>query len=189
MHYEVHITVETGDIGKWVDFCGRLGVKPLCIQLSTGEYSNQVMLALSRQCEREEIDAVVASLQSKIRLADYIILRTKLECPLNSGGDNSSVYDECHIKLLLTKEEGEDLEEYCRDLFLFTSTNVLSWKEGCQKWFVTTRSYSGDVIEAREIFQSALTAIQSRFSVLRMDMERVLYDTWPEIDKGWVVTM
>lgn len=187
MLYEVHITVASDDTDRWQDFCRRMGMKPLLIELAEGEHSRQLMCEATFTGSESGARDFADDLEGDVRANGYEILRTKLECPLAPRREKTgTVYFECHIKLVLTDEQLPIVAQLCRDHGFSASSEVFSRTPEKQKWYLTERYYKGEVEEVREKFRLALARARERLPVKAMDSERVLTDSNPEIDKGWV---
>ena len=77
----------------------------------------------------------------------------------------------------------------CNEFGLAASKNLLSDRSGqgeLQKWYLTKRNYGTRLLIARDEFIKLIDQIHQYLPIKNMDMECVIYDTYPDLDKGWI---
>lgn len=186
MLYESHVTV-LDPYDTWFDLCRSLAIKPLHIELDSGEHPLQRMCAVVHDGSLDRAKAITAGIEAAARGACCQVIRTKLETPLDKASDHLHyVYHEAHIKMLLHPDEAAKLPALADLAKLHLSRNLLlADVDGFEKWYLTARSYDGDFRLAAKRFAAAFATITKFLPGVRMEMESVLSDTAPELDKGW----
>lgn len=213
MLYELHITVDPNShLGDWQQFCTSRGYKPLLIDLHNRaglvqpEHPTQMMFAAifeGTDAEAKQWSAATTGLVS----SEFRIIREKLEVPLDkSGSYEDSAYFEMHAKALIDPEcIGGNLRD--SDDWLASRNMLFTHDQGFEKWYFTKRIYpdtdgfhmrvAWDSLydgfgaynwrNAALILNKAYTSLPEVVGgLVRMEMETVLHDTNPELDKGWV---
>jgi len=196
MLWEAHVTVadKNGDeVERWRSWCERVSVKPLYIELTTGEHRKQLMFAARWEGGTEFGRHWLNDLSGEVMSAGFEVLREKLECPLDkayglAGGENS--YSECHMKLMLPASVAERVvAKVCGQANVHGSRNLLADQDGLQKWYLTQRdhdrTYVSDVYHSASMFNRALAQVQQVHPAVRMEMEFVFHDSNPRLDAGW----
>ena len=191
MWYEVHVTVDQSHQDAWLKLSERLGIKPLLIELSdgatqVGEHPLQLMCAAAADTDDEGARELVASVVGPANDAGIPILRVKLECQLDYAHHiEEFAYDECHMKLMMTPEEAKLLPQICAHAGVCASRNLFAPEAGLQKWYLTQRTYGESINASSQGFNLALAKVAEIFPAVRMEMERVVSDSFPNIDLGW----
>jgi hypothetical protein len=187
MQYEAHITVDSTDTGRWQETCAVLGIRPLLIRMPEGEHPLQLMCAAEFHGDMNDARMWIAGLEASVRDAGYVILRTKLESAIVDAPTEPAVYYECHFKLLPQGEMTAALLDELKKKGIYASENLLPSADGTCYWYMTARTYGTSPVEARNAFAEAFSVIRGRLIVKAAHFEHVIFDTWPEIDKGWIV--
>jgi|ERR1700739_2050117 len=178
MKYELHITVEGESdkalVARFQDYCIASQLcKSNLIALSSGIYTPQLMLA-----KKTTFDSDDAAIEWGMRISEAIAsegfkpTRIKVESPLTEG---LSAYYESHFKF----RSGTPVTF---GGFL-KSNNVLH--DGIH--YLSLRHYVvGDVAGAFAKFESGKVTTSKVPSFEGCHYERVIIDTNPQIDSGWV---
>ena len=191
MFYETHITVEPHDVSRWQTLSGKLKIKPLLIELSSGDYPLHMMCSAPFRGPKLALSTHLAALEEEICRSGFSVLRVKPEIALGSGRHVRGLvaYYECHMKLLISGNQLAELFLFSREHRLPLSRNLLYREHnGLQKWYLTARLYNGSAIVAKKKFDRALADVKATFPVQKMDTECALYDTNPALDRGWIET-
>ncbi len=180
MLYEAHVTVEGEDVESWQKFCRNHNIKPVFIRLSRGKYPTQLMCTAAHNGDEASADDMVGQLMNDAERDGFNCLRAKLERPLVAECPDGMEYAECHIKLLLDGEVAEIAEPE-----VFLSESLLGVESPLRKWYFTARTYGLDAQKSEHRFQEVLRQLQPSMTVVRMETEAVVYDTNPDLDRGW----
>lgn len=187
MLFEAHVTVDSNDIEAWQECCREVLIKPLLIRLSHGAHPNQLMCAALFSADIELAARQVEVLENRIKEAGFKILRTKLECQLaHSACVQKPSYFECHMKLTLDEAGASKLLSVAQELGIAASTNLLAVNGKWERWYLTSRDYMKDMGIAIDEFQRLRRQVEQYLPVEEMDMECVIFDTNPGLDRGWV---
>lgn len=196
MLYELHLTApEDVSVESWSTACEAIRAKPLQIEL-TGWISGrrtQLMSAGTYECDThhglplaQQTEQAVAKL-----LGSKPMSRMKLEIPLDKGigvyAESDVQYHECHAKLLLRSDNVEGILEEALARGWVVSRNLLYTNvDGLEKWYLTKRAYDMPALQAAHAFNVAWECTRQVVGPFaRMEMETVVFDSNPELDKGW----
>lgn len=192
MIFELHLTVDHDhpdfDLDDWCALCEHHGAKPLDIRLAHGRHDRQVMFAAVHEGSNRSAGFWKAGLSAEVEAGGFVILRSKLEVPLDKSAPYTSpVYHECHIKSLLPADERDEIVGKLTDAGWLASWNDLFPRDtGREKWYFTLRSYSTDFIQAGRDFAEAYAALaEINWFTVRMESETVIQDSNPDLDEGW----
>lgn len=189
MLYELHLTVDTDDIDRWIDFCENLGVKALHIALEGDEpYADQIMFAAIFEGTDVEAETWSASLFDACRQAGFHVIRNKLEVPLDKAGAYAyPAYHEAHVKSLIPTPDVDQVVKFARIHGWSASTNLLYREDdGLEKWYFTKRIYDDSFASAGNFFRRAFSDLpEFNWATVRMEMETVIRDDNEELDAGW----
>jgi hypothetical protein len=191
MEYRAHITIEASraDEPAWWAFCGRIGMTPLKLMLSTGETPLQVsctarshFIAGPHLAERW-----AGELERRALQAGFAVLRTKLAMPLRKAEGVYAVYHEAHAKAILTEREALDVPRLCRVEGYSHSRNLLSVeRNGRLKHYLTDRVFDATHAEAIDHFGHKAIRLVQWHPRVALELEAVLLDTNPTLDRGWI---
>lgn len=197
MLYELHITVQEQERNdEWQDFCTREGIKPLLIELVHPEVANNLQLMFAARHEGTDDTAAEwhYDLTQTVQFEGFTIDRSKLEVPLDYAAPYRTwSYHETHVKALLTKDEEDFTIPTARELGWAVSRNLYKRDDaGLSKWYFTKRDYDYDFRTAANEFTRHFTNLSDTLlpapdGVVRMEMETVLHDSNPELDRGWAL--
>ena len=192
MIFELHITVDHNDpdfdLGEWQRLCRAIDAKPLDIRLYDADNDRQVMFAAVHEGNDEAAEAWWAWLREEVENSGFKILREKLEVPLDkSGRYGEPPYFETHIKTLIPKDDVPLAVAALSDMGWMCSYNDLfTTDEGREKWYFTWRTYGGHFTDAGREFAAAFAGLREfAWFTVRMESETVIYDSNPDLDKGW----
>jgi hypothetical protein len=173
---EIHITVETKDLGKWVMDCVKLQVKPLVIQLTHGANPLQVMCSRTVHMYPDLLAGYLVRLQNSIQQLGYYILRTKVEVPRSDVVESrmAVLYCEAHYSFKADADQWNGIVAYALDHNTPLSFSVLNGK-----WWATQRWKEGWLSSNPE------KPYWLDHYGAKGQSEAVLIDTNPTLDKDW----
>jgi hypothetical protein len=208
MLYELHITVNPhSNLSHWQRWCSTRGYKPLLIDLlEVGEGEQpledprQMMFAVTFEGTHEEAvqwREATASLVSD----EFQIIRDKLEVPLDKSLPfHSPAYYETHVKALVDPEcIGGNLRDAASFGWAASRNALFENDHGYEKWYYTKRFYPDKRgLPERDQwwpynFRNAAIYFHREYAdvsgvlggTMRMEMEAVISDSNPDLDKGW----
>ncbi len=192
--FEVHITVveiNENDISTFVDFCEKIKVKPILIELEEGVVTQQPMISkVFNNIPRNELLAEIENLKEKFIQANYTITRVKVEVPvscikegINAFPDFKGRYFEWHgkvkhhdfkqLKLLVNRINKAHL-----------SKNSL--KGDSERRFVTLRNYMSEQSFNVEIYKLKELFKKEKIHIFKEEYEYVVFDSNKNVDDGWI---
>lgn len=132
MIYEIHTTVDVMDTRNWIILCNRIGIKPLIIRLSRGDYKEQFMSSVRVAGDMGMAHYYAEWLERTLSSFAAKVIRTKIEIPLDQydnwlrdeqeGGE--ALYLESHIRIDAAKKQVRTLE-VCKERGLAISHSIL----------------------------------------------------------------
>jgi hypothetical protein len=179
--YETHITVRESvtleSARVFNEICKCRGLKALFIQLSHGKHRNQLMAGLKSSAEDEQQVCLDAGfLAGEFHRSGWAVQRIKVESTLCPGLNR---YFESHWKLQADTPI-DVLDRLCSSSLRW-SKNVLTGH-----YYLTARSYDLDDRNAADFFDKLHQGISNQLTVLAVHSERVILDTNPGLDQGWM---
>jgi hypothetical protein len=185
-YYELHVTVQPDDVLAFLAVCAKTKAKPLYIQLSEGRHQDQLMLAQTHMLKNDEVAKGWANDYTGTLNRTFNVLRTKLESRLTEGPVE---YYEAHWKF-----DFSAYREYwsCAVLdFRVTHPHILHSRNllDTRIHYLSQRIYNlQDPVAASTIFNKSGEDIAAHgFQIKKVHYERVVWDSCPAIDNGWVV--
>jgi hypothetical protein len=190
--FEHHLTVDgQTDLRKWEQTCAMIDAKPLVIELGpdgkTGKHPRQMMWAVVT--ETDDPEGWVTDLWTHAVERGHRFVRSKLETPLDKSANFDPAYYEAHVKSLIPAAEAAEMVKACQDHGFVASRNALYPSTlGLEKWYFTLRSYDSgrDFVSAGADFARDFAWLTKlNWHTVRMEMEAVIFDTNPDLDRGW----
>lgn len=191
--FEVHLTVVNTpgtDIQRFVSLCQEIGAKPLLIELSRGNHTQQLML--SKLLLSDQLDTVLKTSKDYDCLLSqqaYRTSRLKIELPLQYSEiyrANTSampgLYYEWHGKVNLSRNK--DLLSLCESHGAHLSRNSLKNEQGMR--FITVRE-----LDSKAVFLDRIEALQKdlkdgAWDIVRQQFEYCVFDDNCVLDQGWL---
>jgi hypothetical protein len=180
--YELHVTIEPDEnkINILRDYCQQAGFKFLDLQLSTGKFKRQVMMAVNFR--RSDSDsAKLTALSQCDQLFEHtslIPIRVKLESRLLTG---RGYYFETHWKIL--EPNSDKIQNIIPGNMLISYSNTdrnILYATLRYDWFSTPPFHiTDDVNYINKIF------IDARIEFKHPHSELVIFDTNKWLDDGW----
>lgn len=195
--FEYHVTVETNDIDKFVETCHCLRVKPVVIMLNSGEHVKQVMTSNFVMGIYPNNLKSIQELAKKLEMSGFPSCRLKIEARVSSRSKSRGIpltaeqmsvwkdaYFEFHFKVKVDQGGTERLFDLCR-----RKNGLIAWNglkpEGF--YLITLRICSGGLPEALSANKNFKNYLRSNgYTILQNQKEFVVYDSNPDLDKGWI---
>jgi len=198
LHYEIHVTVETNDVQRFIEECGVIGVKPVVIHNVKSDGTGTMLdLITSSKITGSDPDAfnemkrVADSLQSK----GFNVVREKIETvpwhpkALVHDANSTEGYFEAHIPIIIAGSRNEINVLKASQLLKMS----LSFQEGksvkmltCRKTRYKRESFEGDIrvmlMYLKYSFNLKLDLGNGKFP----DIEYALYDSNVKHDEIWI---
>lgn len=196
MLYELHLTApEDVSVESWSTACETIRAKPLQIELKGPVAGRQIQLMSAGTYECDVHHGLPLAQQTEQAMSALLgsapMSRMKLEIPLDKGigvyAESDVEYHECHVKLLLRPDYVQrSLEEALASEWVVSRNILYTSVDGLEKWYLTKRAYAIDALSAAHGFSSAWNQLRPFVGFFaRMEMETVVFDSNPELDKGW----
>lgn len=192
--YEVHITVATNEVEKFINTCKKIGVKPILIDLQT-KTGNSVQhdLMTSSVYNGDDVYEYVRRLESVISEYGFNVVRKKIEVPPQNKlvphyGYNidTNRYFESHLKVCLNETEIEELRKIVSDNKAHLSRNIFKWSDGEIKMMVTIREYNTFYENFKKTVDNLKENITKKFNIEKVEVEYVIFDSNQSIDDKWI---
>ena len=199
--FEAHITVEAASIAERERFrrlCRILGVKYVFIELPRGETPSQPMTASYHQGNMEKVKRELDNLTEYVRIANFPIVRVKLEADLDTEGvpqmDSEARdlpeenYFEFHVKVLLPVNSELDLLQKTADVHnAHLSRNARKTRtDGKPERFLTLRLSQIGARRAEMRLSKFLSDLRKEgFEIMDVIREYNIFDNNAQTDKGW----
>ncbi len=191
--YEIHVTIDAMDReAQWKKFCIAEGIKPLCIQMPCGDHPRQVMCAVQITDTETAARHLMEMLIRDAEKAGFRVLRVKLEAPLAESEPNDPMqYYECHIKVWQPEYESpceaRSFQEMAEKMGFALSRDLWSSTDDQIRHFLTTRWRGAPNPKAAQgWFQALLDETHLLLPEATMHTERVIFDSNPKLDAGWI---
>lgn len=198
IHYEIHLTVKTIDVNKFVEDCKELGVKPivLALQFKDGSGSMQDVMTSSKITGNDE-DAFehMKNLSSSLSKKGYFIVREKIETvpwhpkALVHGQDSEEGYFEAHVKIKPVSDFGKSNLKRTMDSFKFhLSKNVREMNSDGEEIHIATlrkkkvsyNDFKGELGTKTGFFGAYGVEVLGK-----VEVEYALYDSNTSHDIAW----
>lgn len=188
MHFEVHLTVNTTDVEKFIEDCKVIGVKPIVIEVENKELIERQVMTSSKHIAPSFEDTLL-KLSEELTDLNYTIIRQKVEIqPEFQNKHRDFVYYETHFRLKLPKEFNRTvLIELCRLHKFHLSKNLFKKSDTFDYQMITFRdnsiNYAG-FISGIEKMKTDLNSLNIEYD--KVEIEECIFDTADSLDKNWV---
>jgi len=191
MQFEIHITVETDNVTKFVADCKEFGCKPIVIETQRNlEFGTQVMT--SDKYTADSYNDILNKTVSNFQTAGYNILRKKVEIFPQAEKHPDHLYYESHIRLLLPKNISSHklrhLKNHCISDNWHYSKNLFKTSSDINYQMITLRMYNTTL----EVFKDAVDKMEAILKIVlnlnfdKVEIEECVYDSNDLVDKSWL---
>jgi hypothetical protein len=197
LHYEIHVTVKTEEVNRFMEECGAVGVKPIVLDLQKQDGGIIQDVMTSSKLTGDDTDAwnrmkeVTWYLQAK----GFNVVREKIETvPWHSkalihDANSQEGYFETHIPVIVKEDEVAGLIKVAKFLDLHPSKNALkklARKQVVQ--MVTLRRKDCSSEQFKNWVDWALESLHKYgYSLLKEpEIEYALYDSNVNHDASWI---
>lgn len=184
--FEIHATVSTDNVQKFKDDCKELGLKSLVIELQSNNGNYQQVMTSDKfngTDHSTELDKIVKKLTTK----GYEIERLKVEYHI-SYCSLIPLYYECHIRLIVNKDDLEILKEFTIENNWHLSKNPFKELGDGREYRIITYRTKDRVLDFRIKVASALHKLDYVFQIPfdKVEAEACILDTNEELDAKWL---
>jgi hypothetical protein len=199
IHYEIHVTVRTTEVQRFIDMCDEIGVKPIVLDLQKKDGSGSIQdVMTSSKLTGDDADAwnkmkdVVWYLSAK----GFEVVREKIEtvpwhpkAVVYDPDTDKDGYFEAHIPIIVASEDEKTfLSGVCQSQGLHLSRNPFkTFDNGTYVQFITLRRK----IQADKFKQLVSTVVlgflRNGISISGSpEVEYALYDSNVNHDAAWI---
>lgn len=184
MFFEVHITVNTTDVNKFVSDCKNIGVKPIVIETIIG--NNQVMT--SSVHEGYDYLNVMNAIKFGLLKLKYDVVRCKIEAKPEQEINPNFIYFETHLRLKLNKNANYDhIFSICKERKFHVSRNLFKKDSEYNYQMITYRQYEPNIHSFNLVVDSMKTYLDKNNIVYdKVEIEECIYDSNVSIDENWL---
>lgn len=190
-HHEIHITVETARVGRFIAACEEVGINPIVIEFQTNLQDTDTHVMTSYQMKGTDDEAGIKAdeISEYLRDCGFKVIRTKIETTIRGDRDYTKGYFESHLAFRLQTHQQQALG---RILNKASPTARLSRnafkKDGDSIVLMAT-------VRHRDCTPAAFKAEMERvvkymadycFPSERLIIEYCWYDSAESVDNGWV---
>ena len=183
--YEIHVTVNTQSVDKFVEDCNNLGYKPIVIGLQ-GEQQVMTSTTYKGMNFEQNIEA------QKEQLLDlgYELLRIKVEVHpdfIHHAAFPDPKYLECHLRIHYNPDNHEYLLSLAKQNGWHPSKNVFKAQGGELHQLLTYRTKDLQLDRFKQAISDFwLLLIGSGFQINKKEIEACVLDTNEELDAKWL---
>lgn len=197
LHYEIHVTVRTNEVQRFIDECGALGVKPIVLDLQLKDGSGAIQdVMTSSKLTGDDAGAWnrMKDIAWYLSAKGFEVVRQKIETvPWHTKAavhdkDSKEGYFEAHIPVVVNPRYADDLARVAEVAELHLSRNPFkTYHDGRYVQMVTLRKNM-----RVEDFERRLKVIlnfidQAGFFVSKKpEVEYALYDSNVQHDAAWI---
>lgn len=198
LFYEIHITVEQGNLSKFKEDCSELGVKPILLDLYIDNHKPIKDLMTSSKHKADDTSIIIEAekIADALKERGYNIVRVKIETvpwhPSAPSRDNlkffaKGQYFESHLAIKYHSEDYDKLVGIVDKLDLHLSKNILKTEGEIKTIMATMRWYDGVIEDFRNTLSECKTLIEfNNFDVEKEIIEFTLFDSRIEHDELWI---
>lgn len=193
--YEIHISTSPlleAEIFGFINFCRKISVKPIIIQLDEGEVSQQPMISKTiKNTDNLKLHTEIENLKKLFLNNNYEITRLKVEVSLDSKEDGIKAFPDY---------KGRYFEWHGKVRF----SNLDHLKEVVEKWkgrisrnslksepdlrFITLRGYKNQGYFTRDVDSIKTVLKRENIPLIKDEYEYCVFDSNKSLDKGWINT-
>lgn len=184
--FEIHVTVNSGDVDGFVVDCQEYGCKPLFIELKNDESSYEQLMT-SQKFGHKDWDTEINKIR-KFLSEKYEIQRIKVEVNPYAYQDIDIKYYESHFRLLANESNKDLIDTFTKKHKFHKSKNIFKRISDTEYYQMATyRTYDKDITKFEDIlalFKDDLTTNNITFD--KVEVEACVIDTNDELDKQWL---
>lgn len=197
MKIEIHITVITNDIDKFISDCKDLNVKPIVIELQLQDKLSEYQVMTSSKFEGDTYHEELQSLTLKLQSLGYTIVRQKVEIyPDKNVPHVEHKYYESHLRLKFPKSYNVD--EFQEDIKLMKfnvwhlSKNILKSDSEFFYQMVTYRAVANPALSNEyDFFVQMISLMELYLNIVEVEYDKVeieecIYDSNMDLDSKWI---
>ncbi|MCC6369983.1 MAG: hypothetical protein IT236_03140 [Bacteroidia bacterium] len=191
--FEFHLTISdltNSNVEAFKKFCALHHAKPLLIELSRGEFTQQPMLCKTISSnDFEDVLKKVDELSEQMRNSNLMVKRVKIEIPAEDAalfaGNNGAFknYFEWHGKI--NYENEKDLLRICEEHQAHLSVNALKNQTGLR--YITLREFGSETVFNTRINLLRADLKNGDWKMVKEVSEYCIYDSNNGLDKGWLI--
>ena len=197
MKIEIHITVISNDIDKFIRDCKDLNVKPIVIELQLQDKLSEYQVMTSSKFEGDTYHEELQSLTLKLQSLGYTIVRQKVEIyPDKNVPHVEHKYYESHLRLKFPKSYDIDEFQEAFKLMKFNdvwhlSKNTLKSDSEFFYQMVTYRAKSTPFSNDINTFKLIIKCMESYLNIVKVEYDKVeieecIYDSNMDLDSKWI---
>lgn len=187
MHYEIHVTVETNDVDKFVSDCKQIKVKPIVIETERNNVFGQQVMTSSKH-SGDDYKATLASICKQLE-PNYKIVRQKVEIFPEHEKHPDHIYYESHIRLKLPHDfDRKPIEELCEMFNFHMSKNLFKKDTNFVYQMITFRSNGKmPIMEFDDIIDAMTWHLTSKkIDFDKVEIEECIFDSNVSVDNSWL---
>ncbi len=190
-HHEIHITVETDRVGRFVAACEEVDVKPIVIAFQTElrETATHVMTSYQMKGTDDEAGMKADEISEYLRDCGFKVIRTKIETTIRGDRDYTKGYFESHLQFRIHEHQRSSLGRILKEAAPTArlSRNAFK-KEGNSIVLMATIRDRGITPAAFKAEMERVRAYLERFCFPsgRLIIEYCWYDSNEGVDIAWV---
>lgn len=195
--YEIHITVRTNDIDRFVQVCKMICVKPIVIDLQDSSGSSvmhDVMTSSKIYGDLKDAYDMCADLHHQLKEAGLDTIRTKVEtvpwhesAPIGNYPMPDGCYFESHIPIVVDANNIATVRSLAKQIGVHASTNLFKkmTNDVGGTLMLTLRRMTGNYQDFLVRLEQCLTALKD-FDVGKVETEYAIFDSNVHHDAAWL---
>ncbi len=193
--FEIHVTVNTKDIGSFKKICKDIGVKPIILDLQdkTGDTVFYDMMTSSTCSDDPYVEAV--RIKSELVKFGFNPIRLKIESSpsyVNVPNKDNKLqilkgnYFESHIRVITIGDRISELRKLCSDK-AHVSRNIFKRTENGIQILLTIRNNVGVYEDFKTRVDETVALLHgNNFKTDKVEVEFVLFDSNKNHDSKWI---
>lgn len=196
LHYEIHVTVKTEEVNRFIEECGAIGVKPIVLDLQKQDGGSIQDVMTSQKITGEDTDAWTRMKETTwyLQAKGFNVVREKIETvPWHQKAvvhdeNSKDGYFEAHIPVLVNPEYLEQLKSIGNTHNLHLSRNPFKiMDDGRFNLMLTLRKSTNHADFEDKLFFAVSEITRAGFYVMKSaDIEYALYDSNVSHDALWI---
>lgn len=189
-YHEIHVTVETDDVNKFVNICNRFSIKPIVIEFQKDLVATKTHVMTSQPVNGNDDDALDEMMRicNVLNSSDFRVVRRKIEVSIfNQRDDYSQGYFESHLSFKIKLEDKPKLEKVASKIGdIRISRNALKVVDNYATIMATKRVYNTN----SDSFYQQMLDIQKQFEYNGFKSDKLIlefcwFDDATSLDNEW----